>query len=96
MATNMGLFLARHTGKKVVLVDLDLQFGEVSTALRLRPDYTIYDALHRDDADGFEFGEHLDEFLVEHERGFSVLAAPMPTICSFGIESLGTPFTFWM
>src|SRR5581483_3903711 len=41
MATNMALFLARHTGKRVVLVDLDLQFGEVSTALRLRPNYTI-------------------------------------------------------
>ena len=77
MATNMALFLARHTGKRVVLVDLDLQFGEVSTALRLRPNYTIYDALHRDgdDAD-FDFGEHLDEFLVTHEGGFGVLAAP--------------------
>jgi pilus assembly protein CpaE len=77
MATNMALFLARHTGKKVVLVDLDLQFGEVSTALRLRPNYTIYDALTRDGDDGdFDFGEHLDEFLVPHEGGFSVLAAP--------------------
>ena len=77
MATNMSLFLARHTGARVVLVDLDLQFGEVSTALRLRPNYTIYDALHRDGDDGdFEFGEHLDEFLVGHEGGFSVLAAP--------------------
>jgi pilus assembly protein CpaE len=77
MATNMALFLARHTGQRVVLVDLDLQFGEVSTALRLRPNYTIYDALHRDGDDGdFEFGEHLDEFLVTHEGGFSVLAAP--------------------
>jgi pilus assembly protein CpaE len=75
MATNMALFLARHTGRRVVLVDLDLQFGEVSTALRLRPNYTIYDALHRDD-DDFDFGEHLDEFLVTHEGGFSVLAAP--------------------
>ena len=77
MATNMALFLARHTGKRVVLVDLDLQFGEVSTALRLRPNYTIYDALQRDgdDAD-FDFGDHLDEFLVTHEGGFSVLAAP--------------------
>ncbi len=75
MATNMALFLARHTHKRVVLVDLDLQFGEVSTALRLRPNYTIYDALHRDD-DDFDFGEHLDEFLVQHEGGFSVLAAP--------------------
>ncbi|HET9769902.1 MAG TPA: AAA family ATPase [Acidimicrobiia bacterium] len=77
MATNMALFLARHTGKRVVLVDLDLQFGEVSTALRLRPNYTIYDALQRDGEDvDFEFGEHLDEFLVTHEGGFSVLAAP--------------------
>jgi pilus assembly protein CpaE len=77
MATNMALFLARHTAGRVVLVDLDLQFGEVSTALRLRPNYTIYDALHRDgDGDDFEFAEHLDEFLVQHEGGFSVLAAP--------------------
>jgi pilus assembly protein CpaE len=75
MATNMALFLARHTDKRVVLVDLDLQFGEVSTALRLRPNYTIYDALQRED-DDFDFGEHLDEFLVTHEGGFSVLAAP--------------------
>ena len=75
MATNMALFLARHTGKRVVLVDLDLQFGEVSTALRLRPNYTIYDALQREE-DDFDFGEHLDEFLVAHEGGFSVLAAP--------------------
>ncbi len=75
LATNMALFLARHTGKRVVLVDLDLQFGEVSTALRLRPNYTIYDALQREGED-FDFGDHLDEFLVEHEGGFSVLAAP--------------------
>jgi pilus assembly protein CpaE len=76
-ATNMALFLARHTGKRVVVVDLDLQFGEVSTALRLRPNYTIYDALQRDDdGDRLEFGDHLAEFLVEHESGFSVLAAP--------------------
>ena len=76
-ATNMALFLARHTGKRVVLVDLDLQFGEVSTALRLRPNYTIYDALQRDDdGDRLQFGEHLPEFLVEHESGFSILAAP--------------------
>jgi pilus assembly protein CpaE len=77
LATNMALFLARHTGQRVVLVDLDLQFGEVSTALRLRPNYTIYDALQRDGDDAeFDFGDHLDEFLVQHEAGFFVLAAP--------------------
>jgi pilus assembly protein CpaE len=74
LATNMALFLARHTNQRVVVVDLDLQFGEVSTALRLRPNYTIYDALHGDTE--LEFAEHLDEFLVTHESGFEVLAAP--------------------
>ncbi|HZI37490.1 MAG TPA: AAA family ATPase [Acidimicrobiia bacterium] len=77
LATNMAFFLARHTGSRVVLVDLDLQFGEVSTALRLRPNYTIYDALERHgDTNAFDLGEHLDEFLVGHDGGFSILAAP--------------------
>ncbi len=76
LATNFALFLAKHTRKRVVLVDLDLQFGEVSTALRLRPKYTIYDALNRGDDGALDFVEHLDEFLVPHEGGFSILAAP--------------------
>ncbi|MGH8991264.1 MAG: AAA family ATPase [Acidimicrobiia bacterium] len=77
LATNFALYLAKYTRKRIVLVDLDLQFGEVSTALRLRPKYTIYDALNRgDDGEQLDFGEHLDEFLIGHEGGFSVLAAP--------------------
>ncbi|MGH9042805.1 MAG: AAA family ATPase [Acidimicrobiia bacterium] len=76
LATNMALYLARHTRKRVVLVDLDLQFGEVSTALRLRPKYTIYDALNQGGDGDLEFGEHLSEYLVEHEGGFAVLSAP--------------------
>jgi pilus assembly protein CpaE len=48
-ATNLAAFLQRHTGRSVCIVDLDLQFGEVSTAMRLRPKFTIYDALQRDD-----------------------------------------------
>jgi pilus assembly protein CpaE len=76
-ATNMALFLARQTHDRVVLVDLDLQFGEVSTALRLRPKYTIADALQFDEDDSdFDLAAHIDEFLVQHESGFWVLAAP--------------------
>ncbi len=74
-ATNLAYYLHQYTGKRTCIVDLDLQFGEVSTALRLRPNYTIYDALQRE-GDDFDFGDHLDEFLVGHEGGFSVLAAP--------------------
>ena len=76
MATNLAYFLARHSGGRVCVVDLDLQFGEVSTALRLKPRYTIYDALHREDSDESDLSEHIEEYLVAHETGISVLAAP--------------------
>ena len=76
MATNLAYFLARHSGKRVCVIDHDLQFGEVSTALRLKPRYTIFDALQRDDNDGAGLEEHFEEYLVSHETGIHVLAAP--------------------
>lgn len=76
MATNLAYFLARHSGKRVCVIDLDLQFGEVSTALRLKPRYTIYDALQREDNDEVGLSEHFEEYLVAHETGVQVLAAP--------------------
>ncbi|MGH9301315.1 MAG: AAA family ATPase [Acidimicrobiales bacterium] len=86
-ATNLAYQLARTTGQRVCLVDLDLQFGEVSTALRLKSRYTISDVLNQGgdgsaDDEG-EFGEveraledHIDEYLVAHDAGFWVLPAP--------------------
>jgi len=76
LATNMAYFLAHYSGKRTCVIDLDLQFGEVTTALRLRPRYTLFDALQREDADETDLREHIDEYLVEHETGFWVLAAP--------------------
>ena len=75
-ATNLAYFLSHYTGKRVCIVDLDLQFGEVSTALRLRPKYTIFDALQREDADEADLQAHIEEYCVNHETGVSVLAAP--------------------
>jgi pilus assembly protein CpaE len=76
LATNLAYFLAHHTGARTCVIDLDLQFGEVTTALRLRPRYTIFDALQREDTDEADLQAHIDEYLVEHETGFWVLAAP--------------------
>src|ERR1700722_6920394 len=47
-ATNLACYLAAPTGQRGCLVDLDLQFGEVSTALHLRPRFTISDLLSRE------------------------------------------------
>ena len=75
-ATNLAYFLRHYTQKRVCIVDLDLQFGEVSTALRLRPKYTIFDALQREDTDEADLQAHIEEYCVTHETGISMLAAP--------------------
>jgi pilus assembly protein CpaE len=75
-ATNIAYFLARYTGKRACIVDLDLQFGEVVTAMRLRPKYTIFDALQREDTDEDDLRAHIEEYTVAHETGVYVLAAP--------------------
>jgi pilus assembly protein CpaE len=75
-ATNLACYLAAQTGQRVCLVDLDLQFGEVSTALHLRPRFTISDLLSREPVDDEDLDEHVEEYLEDHELGFSVLAAP--------------------
>jgi pilus assembly protein CpaE len=75
-ATNLAAFLQRETGRSVCIVDIDLQFGEVSTALRLKPKFTIFDALQRDEDDEADLQAHIDEYLVRHETGVAVLAAP--------------------
>ena len=75
-ATNLAYFLTRYTGKRACIVDLDLQFGEVSTALRMRPKFTIFDALQREDTDEDDLREHIEEYTVQHETGVHILAAP--------------------
>ncbi|MGH9137365.1 MAG: AAA family ATPase [Acidimicrobiales bacterium] len=75
-ATNLGYFLTRYTGKRACVVDLDLQFGEVVTAMRLRPRFTVFDALQRDDGDNDDLRAHIEEYTVQHETGVHVLAAP--------------------
>jgi pilus assembly protein CpaE len=75
LATNLAYMLARQPGHRVCIVDLDLQFGEVSTALHLRPRYTICDALERQAA-GDDLSAIIEDYVVRHESGIAVLAAP--------------------
>ncbi|MDP8909423.1 MAG: AAA family ATPase [Chloroflexota bacterium] len=71
-ATNLAAALAA-TGRRVVVVDLDLQFGDVGLALGLAPEKTIYDLLS---SGGSMDAEKVDAFLVEHESGARALLAP--------------------
>ena len=73
MSTNLAVGLAKTAPREVVLVDCDLQFGDVAAALRLMPEYTL--------ADIPRLGHDLDAtdlkvFLTPHPAGLFVLCAP--------------------
>src|SRR5438128_8889041 len=70
-ATNMAAYLAGATGGRVLLVDLDLQFGEVSLALGLRPQRTIAELVNEESV-----VEALPHYVLDHAAGYQVLAAP--------------------
>jgi pilus assembly protein CpaE len=69
---NLGVALAA-AGKKAVIVDLDLQFGDVGIALGLSPDRTIHDLAQ---TGGSLDSDKVDGFLMEHSSGVRALLAP--------------------
>ncbi|MDQ6725772.1 MAG: AAA family ATPase [Actinomycetota bacterium] len=75
LATNLAYHLQFHADMQTCLIDLDLQFGELSTALRMKPRHTIYDLVTAD-AEGDDLARQLEEHLERHESGIRVLAAP--------------------
>jgi pilus assembly protein CpaE len=72
VSTNLSVALARR-GNRTILVDLDLQFGDVGLALGLRPDKTVHDLAR---SGGSLDEEKLRAYLVRHESGLDVLLAP--------------------
>jgi pilus assembly protein CpaE len=72
IATNLAVALAQRDAN-VVLVDLDLQFGDIGLALGLSPERTMYDLMKA----GQPFDhEKLDRHLIRHSSGVKVLIAP--------------------
>lgn len=73
IALNLAVALAKSSGAPVVAVDLDLQAGDLSLLLNLKPSYTIYDAVSNMDRVDALF---LKSLLCDHPSGVSLLAAP--------------------
>jgi pilus assembly protein CpaE len=72
-ACNLAVALA-EAGHRTLLVDLDLQFGDVAIMLGLRPAKTLHDLVT---APGRLDGEKLAGYTVAHSSGLHVLAAPI-------------------
>ncbi len=72
VASNLAVALAQRDAN-VVLVDLDLQFGDIGLALGLSPERTMYDLMKA----GPPYDhEKLDRHLIKHSSGVKVLIAP--------------------
>jgi pilus assembly protein CpaE len=72
-ATNFAVVLQRLTGKKTLLVDLDLELGEIALLLGVQPRFNFVDMVqnfHRMDAD------LLASYIERHSSGVHLLSAP--------------------
>lgn len=74
VAVNVAMAAAQRKPDRVVIVDLDLQFGQVATQLNVTPRQTLADVV-RDEAAQHE-SELLRTFATRHDSGLHVLAAP--------------------
>jgi pilus assembly protein CpaE len=73
VAVNVGVELHRLTGKKTLLVDLDLELGEIASFMGVKPRFHLVDLLrnfHRIDED------LLASYIERHPSGVHVLSAP--------------------
>lgn len=89
LAVNSAVLLAggqdqmQGQGGRVLLIDLDLQFGQVATHLNLTPRYDISDLCRDDQA--IDDPSIAPTYLTQHSSGVSVLAAPLNPEADFRI-----------
>ncbi|WP_336922674.1 AAA family ATPase [Aquipuribacter sp. SD81] len=75
ISTNLAAALADGGRRNVVIVDLDLAFGDVAIALQLFPSRTIADAVPMGEAD-IDF-DGVQSLLTPHSPGLTSLVAPV-------------------
>jgi pilus assembly protein CpaE len=74
IATNIAMAAAQKKPDRVVIVDLDLQFGQVATHLNVTPNQTLADVVR--DEGALREPELLRTYATRHDSGLHVLAAP--------------------
>jgi len=85
VATNLAVGLARVAPQATVLVDLDIQFGDVASGLNLDPEYFLPSAV---DGPASQDTMVLKTFLTLHETGLYVIPAPESPIEADGISAV--------
>ncbi len=73
IATNLAVSLLQEAKQKVVMVDLDLQFGDIAVMLNVMPKRTITELIQDI---GQMDAELMEKYLVHHSSGIKVLPCP--------------------
>lgn len=73
MACNFAVIMAQESGKRVLLIDLDLPLGGAAIDLGITAKYSVSEALQNSARLDSSF---LSRLLVKHDSGLWVLAAP--------------------
>jgi pilus assembly protein CpaE len=86
VSTNLSVALANR-GRKVALIDLDLQFGDVGLCLGLSPERTVFDLVK---AGGTIDSDKVEGYMTQHPSGLHALLAPSrpDQAASVGVEFL--------
>ena len=84
IATNLAYGLAKYLNKKVLLIDLDLQFGGIAFMLGLKAKRTIVDLTG---SDALRSYDDIKTCLVKHKSGFDLLPAPLKPEQSESVDS---------
>ncbi len=74
IAVNTAISLAKQTGERVALIDLDLQFGDVSLVTNITPYKTIVNLI--EELSNIDI-EMVEEYMYEYIPGIKILAAPI-------------------
>ena len=84
IATNVAYGMAKFLKKKVLLIDLDLQFGGIAFMLDLKPKKTIVDLTGSDALRNYD---DIKPCLSKHKSGFDLLPAPLKPEQSENVDS---------
>jgi len=74
ITTNLAAALARQDGRRTLLLDLDLQFGDAAIMLGIEPEKTIFDFVN---APGELDPDKLAGYTTRHKSGLDILPAPL-------------------
>jgi pilus assembly protein CpaE len=74
IATNIAAALAKDGGRRTLLLDLDLQFGDAAIMLGIEPEKTIFDFVN---APGELDPDKLAGYTTKHKSGLDILPAPL-------------------